>query len=96
MTTNLLLKGPHIHISRIILVLRTILMKVFFCQYYFLNITVITVHFYHFIFVFFKFFFPVVDIIVNHLYLLFLGSRKTNTKCDKNEKISTVISSWRS
>ena len=35
----------------------------------------------------FKFYFPIVEIIVNYLYLLFLRSRKTNTKCfDKNEK----------
>ena len=34
-----------------------------------------------------EFYFPIVDIIVNHLYLLLLRSLKTNTKCcDKNEK----------
>ena len=74
------------HISSVIFVISMMLMNVFVCLYSFVNITVIPVRFYYFIFSF-KFYYPLVDIIVNHLYLLFLRSRKTNTKCcDKNEK----------
>ena len=62
------------------------LMNVFACPCSFVNITVILAHFYYFT-VCFKFYYPTVDIIINHLYLLFLLSRKTSTKCcDKNEK----------
>ena len=61
-------------------------MNVFLYPYSFINITVIPVQFYYFI-VWLQFYSPIVDIIVNHLYLLFLCLRKTNTKCfDKNEK----------
>ena len=79
-------KTPHSALSSVIFVISMMLMNVFVCLYSFLNITVIPVHFYCLIFCF-KFYYPTVDIIVNHLYLLFLRSRKTNTKCcDKNEK----------
>ena len=57
------------------------LMNVFVCPYSLLNITVIPVHFYYFIFFWFELYFPIVDIIVNHLHLLFLRSSETNTKC---------------
>ena len=86
MTPDLFRKGPHIHISSVIFVISMMLMNVFVCPYYFLNITVIPVCFYYFNFCFI-FYYPIVDIIVNHLYLLFFRSCKTNTKCfHKNEK----------
>ena len=88
MTPDLLWKGPHIHISSVTFVIRMMLMNVLVCPYSFLNIAVLPVHFillFHFFC--FEFYFPIVDIIVNHLYLLCLRSLKTNTKCcDKNEK----------
>ena len=50
-----------------------------------LSTLIITVHFYCFIFCFI-FYCPIVDIIVNHLYVLTLRLRKTNTECfSKNE-----------
>ena len=79
-------EGPHIHISSVIFVISMMLMDVFVCPYSFLSITVVVpLHFYYFIF-FFKFYYSIVDIIVNHLYLLFLRSRKTNTKCCDRQK----------
>ena len=91
MTPDLFRKGHHIHISSVIFVISMMLMNVFVCPYYFLNITVIPVCFYYFNFCFI-FYYPIVDIIVNHLYLLFFRSRKTNTKCfHKNEKKTSVI-----
>ena len=61
------------------------LLNVFLCPSCYLNITVISIHFYYFILCF-KFYFPIAHIIVTHLYLLFNRSGKTNTKYDKNEK----------
>ena len=53
--------------------------------YFFVNVTIIPVHFYYFIFCFI-FYYPIVDVIVNHLYVLFLRFRKSNKKCcSKNE-----------
>ena len=73
------------------------LIEVFVRQYSFASITAIPVHFFFFFIFCFKFYYPIIDIIVDHLYLLFLRSRKTNTKCvNKNEKKPTVISSWHS
>ena len=85
---------PHIfsvYNDKIIIVARTLHTRIqrYFCHkhddrkricvsYSFVNITVIPVHFYYFTLCF-KFYFPIVDIIVKHLYLLFLPSRKTNT-----------------
>ena len=86
MTPDLLWKGPHIHISSVIFVISMMLMNVFVCPYSFVKITVIPAHCYYFIFCF-KFYSPIVNIIVNHRDLIFLHLRKTNTKCfDKNEK----------
>ena len=51
------------------------LINVFVCPYSFVNITVIPVHFYYFI-IGFEFYYPLVDIIVNHVYMLFLLSLK--------------------
>ena len=95
MASDLLGQAPHIHISSVIFVISMLLMNVFACPYSFLNITVISVHFSYFNFCF-KFCYPVVNIIHNHLYLLFLRSRKTNTKCsDKNSKThSDIILAW--
>ena len=95
MTPDLFWEGPHIHISTVIFVISMMLMNMFVCPYSFLNNTVYPVHFYYFIFCFI-FYYPIVDIIVNHLYLLFFHSRKTNEKyCDKNEKThSDIILSW--
>ena len=95
MIPDLFWKAPHIHIFSVIFVTIMMLMDIFVCPSSLLNITVIPVHFCYFIFRS-KFYFPIVDIIVNHLYLLSLHLRKTNTKCcDKNEK-NPVISFWRS
>ena len=87
MTLDLLWKGPHSHshIQRYFShkhgVYERIQLSIFF-----VNITVIPVHFYYFIFRF-KFYHPIADI-VDHIYVLFLRLRKTNTKfCNKNEKI---------
>ena len=95
MTPDLFWEGPHIHISTVIFVISMMLMNIFVCPYSFLNNTVYSIHFYYFIFCF-VFYYPIVDIIVNHLYLLFFHSRKTNEKyCDKNEKThSDIILSW--
>ena len=82
MTSDLLGKGPHIHISSIIFVVSMMLMNVFNSPYFIVNITVIPVHFYSFIFCF-KFYNPIVDIIVNNLYADFLCSRKTGNKNGK-------------
>ena len=91
MTPDLFWEGPHIHISTVIFVISMMLMNMFVCPYSFLNNTVYPVHFYYFIFCFI-FYYPIVDIIVNHLYLLFFHSRKTNEKyCDKNEKTHSDI-----
>ena len=68
MTPDLLWKEPHIHISSVIFVISMMLMNVFVGPYSFVNITVIPR---------FKFYCPIVD----HLHLLFLRSRETNTKC---------------
>ena len=85
-TQDLLWKGTRIHISSVIFVITIMLMGVFVCPFSFVNITIIPAHFYYFIFCF-KFYYPTANIIVNHLYLVFLRSHKTNTKCcDKNEK----------
>ena len=86
MTPYLLWKELHIHISSVIFVISMMLMNIFVCPYSFLDRTVIPLHLYHFIFCF-EFYYPIVDIILSHLYLLFLRSRKTSTKpCDKNAK----------
>ena len=59
MAPDLLWKEPHIHISSVIFVLSIMLMNVFICPYSFVNITVIPVHSYYFIFCF-KLYFPIV------------------------------------
>ena len=83
-------RAPHIHISSVILVISMILMNVFVSPYSFDNITVIVAHFHNIIFCF-KFYYPIVDV-VNQLYLIFLRSRETNTKCcDKNVKTHSDI-----
>ena len=85
-TISVVERTPHSVLSSFIFVIGMMLTNVFVCPYSFVNITVILFHFYYLIFCF-KFCYPTVDIIVNHLYLLFLRSRKTNTKCwDKNKK----------
>ena len=56
------------------------LVNVFNSLYFVVNIPVIPTHFYYFIFCF-KFYYPIVDMIVSHLYLLFVHSRKTKAKC---------------
>ena len=48
--------------------------------HFLVNLFVILVSFHYFTFCF-KFSFPIADIIVNHLYIRFLRSRKTNAKC---------------
>ena len=68
MTPELLWKGPHIQCY---IFISMMLMNVFNSSYCFVNIHVIPVHFYYLIFCF-NFYYPIADIIVNHLYLLFL------------------------
>ena len=87
MTPDLLWKGPHIHISHVIFAISIKLMNVFVCPHSFVNIIVIPLFFYYFIFCF-KFNFPIVDIIVNHPYLYYFSVRvKPITKCcDKTKK----------
>ena len=68
-------KEPYMHKSSVIFVISMMLINVFVCPYSFVNITVIPVHFYYFIFGF-EFYYPLVDIIVDHVYMLFLLSLK--------------------
>ena len=51
------------------------------------------IHFYYFIF-YFKLYYPIVDAIVNHLYVAFLRSCKTNVKCCNKKEKPTPF--WRS
>ena len=84
MTLDLLWNCSHIHISSVIFAMSMKLMNVFVSPCSFDNITVIAAYIHNFMFCF-KFCYSIVDIIVNHLYLLYFRSRKTNTKyCDKN------------
>ena len=92
MTLDLLWKGPHIHISSVIFVMSMMLMNV--CPYSFLNITVIAAHFHNFIFCF-KFCYPVVDIIVNHLQYFSIHVKPIQNVVAKTKK-PTVTSFWRS
>ena len=86
-----------------IFVISMMLMNVFVCPYSFVNSTVIPVHFYY-LFFFFKFYYPSVDIIVNHLYLLFLARVKpiqnVVTKMKRNPLwyhlgVASKICSWK-
>ena len=86
MTISIVERTPHSMLSSFIFVIGMMLTNVFVCPYSFVNITVILFHFYYLIFCFklsyyFCFYYPTVDIIVNHLYLLLPRSRKTSTKC---------------
>ena len=58
-------------------------------RYFIVNFFVIPVPFRYFIFCF-KLYFPIADIIVNHLYIIFLRSRKTNTKCYNKKRKKSV------
>ena len=85
-TPDLLWKESRISISCVIFVISMILMNVFVCPYSFVNITGNSCSFLLFHFCF-KFYYPLANIIVNHRYLVFFRSRKTNTNCcDKNKK----------
>ena len=96
MTPNFLWKGPHIPISSVICVISMMLMTVFNSSYFSVNISVIPIHFYYFIFCF-KFYYPIVDTSPATLYLLFLCLRKANGKyCNRKEKNLTAISFWSS
>ena len=66
MAPDLLWKGPHIYISSVLFVISMMFMNVFNSPYFFLNIIVIHVCFYYFI-LYFKLFYPIVDITLNHL-----------------------------
>ena len=55
-------------------------LSIFSCDSIFSIFFVIPVH-PHYLTFCFKFYFPIADIIVNHLYILFLRLRKINTKC---------------
>ena len=85
-TPGLLWMRSRISISCVIFVLSMILMNTFVCSYSFINITGNSCSFLLFHFCF-KFYYPIVNIIVNHRYLVFFRQRKTNTNCcDKNKK----------
>ena len=71
-TTDLLWKESRISISCVIFVISMILMNVFVCPYSFVNITGNSCSFLLFNFCF-KFYYPIVDIIVNHRYLVFFS-----------------------
>ena len=73
-TPGLLWKGSRISISCVIFVLSMILMNVFVCSYFFVNITGNSCSFLLFHFCF-KFYYPIVNIIVNHRYLVFFFVR---------------------
>ena len=57
--------------------------------YFFLNFFVIPAHF-HYFKLYFKFYFPIPDIMVNHIYILFLRSRKTYAKCYDEKRKKSV------
>ena len=78
----LLWKGSHIQMM---------LMNVFNSPFFFFFLSTLM----YFLLIFcFKFCYHILPIIVNHLYISFLHSLKTNTRCfRKNEKQPTVISS---
>ena len=58
--------------------------------HFLVNLFVILVSFHYFTFCF-KFSFPIADIIVNHLYIRFLRSRKTNAKCYNKKTKKFVV-----
>ena len=62
--------------------------KITECNYLF-AFFVIPVYFHYFTFCF-KLHFPIADIITNHLYILLLRSRKTNTKCYTKKRKKSV------
>ena len=91
MTPLLVWNDPRIHISSVIFVICMILVNVFVIPYSFVNITVIPVQFYFLIFCC-KLYYPILNVIVNHLYLLFLRLCKNNAKhFGKNEKTHSDI-----
>ena len=71
-TPDLLRKGPHIHVFSIIFI---VILSMSSWTYFFVDITVVPVHFYYFIFCF-KLYYPIVDFIFNHLYVLSLFKDK--------------------
>ena len=86
MTPALLWKGPHIYIPSVIFVISLMLINVFNSPKFFVNITVIPIYFYCFIF-YFEFYYRIVDISVNHHYVHFLRSVVIGeTVVTKNEK----------
>ena len=67
MTPDLLWKGRHIHIDSDIFVISMILMNIFNSPYFFVNFTVIPVHFYCFIFCF-KLYYPIGEVTFTFLF----------------------------
>ena len=62
--------------------------------YFLVNYFVISVPFHYFTFCV-KFYFPIAAIIVSHVYILFLRSRKPNTKCyNKKRKKNPWLEIW--
>ena len=80
-------RSPHSHLQRYIFK-SVMLMNVFNSPYFFVNIPVIPVHFNYFIFCF-KFYYPNVDIIVNHLYHFFSVCVKPMQNVVKKKKEKT-------
>ena len=83
---------PHSHVQCYVFI-SIMLMNVFNSPYYFINIPVIPVHFYYFIF-YFRFYYSIVDI-VNHLYFFSVRVKPMQNVVTKRKK-NTAIPSWNS
>ena len=88
MTPDLLWKGRHIHISSNIFVTSMILMKIFNSPYFFVNFTVIPVHFYCFIFCF-KLYYPIGE--VTFMFLFFVRKKPIQNVTKTQKTDSDVI-----
>ena len=91
MTPDLLWRRRRIDISSVVFVKSMMLMSVFVCPYSFLNIAVIPVYFYYFNFCF-KFYYPIVDIILSHLYFYFsVPLKPVHNVVTKTKRTHSVI-----
>ena len=89
MTPDLLWKGHPIHISSDIFVISMILMNISNSPYFFVNFTVIPVHFYCFIFCF-KLYYAIGEVTLTFLFFLREKPIQNVTKTQK----PTAMSSW--
>ena len=62
-----------------------ICLSIFFCKRYCNSCSFLLLYFY------FKFYYPILNVIANHLYLLLLHLCNTNTKCDKKILVGWLI-----